>query len=348
MSSSRVSIPAQFVQSAHDGDIDGVQQLFQERGERLVLATLNAALMAATEKGHLHVVQCLVETMGANAEAMDANGVMPLLVAQQNGHGKVVRYLKSVVGVAHIRVQRASPAIAGHVMSPSATRDRFEEAAKNGDLATVQNLFQRHGHVIVKENDALLLAIQHGHLPIVKFLVGTVGSNLEWGDGNGEYSPLHRATASDQIEIVQYLVSMEGANVETVNDYGRTALHSASIYGSVSMVRYLVGMAGSNPNVHDIAGETPLHWACKFGRLDIVQCLISMANANVEAADKYGRTPLHVACEWWGRVGIAHCLIVMGNANVQAADKNGLTPWHTARSHRRVGVLYCLIANIEF
>jgi Ankyrin repeats (3 copies) len=126
MPSSRVSIQAQFVQSAHDGDIDGIKHLFQDYGEHLVLATRNAALMAATEMGHLNVVQCLVEMLGANAEAMDAQGVTPLLLAQQYGRHEVASYLKSVIG-GHVRVvQQASPAIASHAVSPSSTRNRFD------------------------------------------------------------------------------------------------------------------------------------------------------------------------------------------------------------------------------
>jgi ankyrin repeat protein len=71
----RASIPLRFVQAAEQGDLARMHRLFQEHGDSLVAATKDAALLAASRNGHLHIVQYLVETVGANISATDSSGV---------------------------------------------------------------------------------------------------------------------------------------------------------------------------------------------------------------------------------------------------------------------------------
>jgi len=93
-------------------------------------------------------------------------------------------------------------------------------------------------------------------------------------------------------EFVRWLVA-QGADLEAVDNYKRTALHEqASIRGGdVSVFLEL----GANVNAVDTYGSTPLHFATGHGfNVDAVKKLIEYG-ANVKALDDYEQTPLESA-----------------------------------------------------
>ena len=80
-------------------------------------------------------------------------------------------------------------------------------------------------------------------------------------NGNGDY-PLHIATQSNHLDIVQYFIK------ELVID----------------------------PNIKGNNDQTPLHYACSKGYLPIVRYLVSK-NADLSAQDKSGKTPKDLAIQ---------------------------------------------------
>lgn len=93
-------------------------------------------------------------------------------------------------------------------------------------------------------------------------------------------------------EFVRWLVA-QGADLEAVDNYKRTALHEqASIRGGdVSVFLEL----GANVNAVDTYGSTPMHFATGHGfNVDAVKKLIEYG-ADVKALDDYKQTPLESA-----------------------------------------------------
>jgi len=72
-----------------------------------------------------------------------------------------------------------------------------------------------------------------GWLPAMKYLVETLGADVNQRDANG-YTPLHHAAARGDNDMIQYLVS-KGADVKAVARNGRTVVDMAN--GPVQRVR---------------------------------------------------------------------------------------------------------------
>jgi len=93
-------------------------------------------------------------------------------------------------------------------------------------------------------------------------------------------------------DFVRWLVE-NGADMETVNTYHRTALHEqASLRGGdISVFLEL----GANVHAVDTYGSTPLHFAAGSGFNPIAVKLLIEHGADVKALDTYQQTPLERA-----------------------------------------------------
>jgi ankyrin repeat protein len=112
---------------------------------------------------------------------------------------------------------------------------------------------------------------------------------------------LHAAawpTRADAVDVMRRLLDA-GANIDTVNANGATALHGAARLGTPEMVALLLAR-GASARARDHAGETPLHGVLRSfvpeheKDVRIVRALLA-AGADVNAADGKGETPLHIA-----------------------------------------------------
>jgi ankyrin repeat protein len=196
------SIQAQLMQAAEAGRCNRLESLFRESREQLGSECINAALLLSSKNGHLSAVQFLVDTAGASTEVTDADGITPLLWAQRNNHHHVVNHFKSLFGAEFKRNGR-------RVIS-AVIKNQFLDAANDGALDSIKNLFHQHGCSIVEAVDAhgqnaLHYAAANGHLEIVRFLLTMAGANLEATSNDG-FTPLYFACWNGHLEVVKYLV----------------------------------------------------------------------------------------------------------------------------------------------
>jgi ankyrin repeat protein len=84
----------------------------------------------------------------------------------------------------------------------------------------------------------------------------------------------------DDVEILQRMVD-EGANPNTKNLDGQTALHLAIHNADTAMVQFLLEK-GADPEATAPNGNKPLYDAAESGYFEIVELLLDF-NANVEA-----------------------------------------------------------------
>jgi ankyrin repeat protein len=138
---------------------------------------------------------------------------------------------------------------------------RLVNAAKNRDIAAVQNLLKQHADVNIPDVDGM--------------------------------TPLHWTAHWDELATVKLLLSA-GANAKAANRYGVTPLHEASLVADVPMMEALL-KAGANANAGYGSGETPLMIAARTGNVAAVKLLIEH-QAEVNAAEEFrGQTPLMFA-----------------------------------------------------
>ena len=82
----------------------------------------------------------------------------------------------------------------------------------------------------------------------------------------------------------------EGADVESRNQAGETALHLAVKSGNSEIVSFLIHQHRLNPDLRDTFGRTALHWAAQQGNVPIVEVLL-LAHASIGAKDDMGVEP---------------------------------------------------------
>ncbi|KAL5017287.1 hypothetical protein ScPMuIL_006876 [Solemya velum] len=96
-------------------------------------------------------------------------------------------------------------------------------------------------------------------------------------------------------DVVGMLLKL-GANINTQDLMGRSALHECVQTGQLQTVELLV-QRGINLNLTDWRGSTALHYACATGNIPLTEFLIGQANVSLNSQDCRGRTPLLVAMD---------------------------------------------------
>jgi serine/threonine-protein phosphatase 6 regulatory ankyrin repeat subunit B len=194
------------------------------------------ALMAASQNGHLEVVQALLAAKAdANAKSRD-DGTTALIIASQKGHLKIVQALLAANADVNARMNDGGTAL----MAASAF-DRPE---------VVKVLLAAKADVNAKRNDgftALMFASQKGCQGIVQLLkeagagqpttqeVPTTAAAAQAGQCR---SLLDAAFEGDLASVKAQLA--DRADVNNTDYSGRTALMHASLKGHSEIVRALL------------------------------------------------------------------------------------------------------------
>ena len=161
-------------------------------------------------------------------------------------------------------------------------------------------------------------------------------------DGNTPLLSVIRSMEDEGLDeecttLIQKMLE-KGADVNSRDKRGRTALHLACYKDDYKMAEYLIEI-GADVNVTDVGGDTPLLTVLQSrpGRgLDeeyttLIQKMLEKG-ADVNSRYKHGRTALHLAC-YNNDYKTADCLIELG-ADVNVIDVDGDTPLLTVLQSR--------------
>jgi ankyrin repeat protein len=112
------------------------------------------------------------------------------------------------------------------------------------------------------------------------------------------YTDIVVAAESGAVEDVQYFIEEKGVDVNIKDSDGCTPLDRAAACGNVEVVKFLVSK-GADIHVTENCGFTPLHSAAYYDfdvaeRVEVAKFLISKG-ANVEAKTYEGNTPVDLA-----------------------------------------------------
>jgi len=90
-----------------------------------------------------------------------------------------------------------------------------------------------------------------------------------------------------------------------------TALHAACWSGQVEVVKLLLAHPDINVNLKDNVGQTPFSLCCERGHVSVVQVLLKDPRVDVTLDDDRGRTPLWYA-SYYGKHEVIEWLIASG------------------------------------
>jgi ankyrin repeat protein len=170
--------------------------------------------------------------------------------------------------------------------------------------------------------------------------VGKFGDSVKYG------TPLHKAAQQGQLVVARFLIE-NGADLDSRDGFGRTALHWAALNGHKSMAELLLAR-GADPNAFISAGPTsagftPLHFAAQNGYRNVCEALL-VGKADLNARTESDRaTPLHQAAAR-GFTSVAELLLARG-AEVNARNMSGSTPLASAASGGMKNAVQLLLVN---
>lgn len=322
--------------------VDLLQLMLEIRGDTAAFrapsrSDRHTPLHAAARHGDLATVRFFVETLapdGLNLEVTNRFGETPLMLAAQNGHVHVVRYL---LGLGAAMVSN----------DPSARSTALFGAAANGHFDVVQCLCERGADVNWQRNDsatALNVATEREHIEVVASLVETWGADVTAMDYG--LTALDEAVLQGDVALVRVLLAN---NAQACCNLAQRSnvLCEAVLARSVPIAQLLVAFGADVNAPYTVALEpelvvlTPLLLAACRGDLAMVKYLCA-SGADVESASNEGETAL-LAAVIWGRLDVVQFLADDMNANVLATTAYGCSPvdasvfgaYHAITAHLR-------------
>jgi uncharacterized protein len=281
------------------------------------------ALMEASQHGHLHTAQLLLE-QGADISVTDSDGQSALFAAAAGGHVAMMDMLVkrglSITAVdskgntllmiaADFGHTAATEWLIQHCVPVNAVDDSGYAAlhaacdSNDGDnnIGVIELLLANGADVHKRTVDgktALDVAVNKGHLEYVKALIAA-GADVNHCTGNSMTS-LHIAVRNGHCETVQLLLEHGAAAVInsrlSVRCIKRCCFgQSALIMCSDSAIAKLLLAAGADVHITTTTGDTCLHTAVRHECLVPMICLLIKAGADLHAVNNEGKTAAQIA-----------------------------------------------------
>ncbi|KAM6529613.1 hypothetical protein FALCPG4_007743 [Fusarium falciforme] len=289
------------LQAASDGGHLEIVQLLLDKG-----ADVNAqggdygnALQAASLEGHLEVVQLLLDK-GADVNAQGGDFGNALQAASLEGHLEVVQLLLDKG--ADVNAQ------GGHY------GNALQAASSRGHLEVMQLLLDKGADVNAQGGrfgNALQAASSGGHLEVVQLLLDK-GADVN-AQGGHYGNALQAASSGGHLEVVQLLLD-KGADVNAQGGEYGNALQAASSGGHLEVVQLLLDK-GADVNTQGGLYSNALQAASSGGHLEVIQLLLDKgADVNAQGG-RFGNALQ--AASWGGHLEVMQLLLDKG-ADVNA------------------------------
>ncbi|KAJ7544585.1 hypothetical protein O6H91_09G084000 [Diphasiastrum complanatum] len=149
---------------------------------------------------------------------------------------------------------------------------------------------------------------------------------------------LHWSAVRGSIQVAELLLQ-NGANLEIADSHGYRITHVAAQYGQTALLYHVATKWGAEIDAVDNDGRSPLHWAAYKGFGDCIRLLLFM-DAYLQRQDMEGCTALHWAAI---RGNLEACTVLVqagSKENLTITDARGCTPAQLAsdKGHRQVAL----------
>jgi len=243
----------------------------------------NNPLFAAAENGHLGSFLFLLSQKGVNSNYKKSSKTM-LHASAHNGHLDVVKFIidQKLVDINSVDANNRIPLFS---------------AIEGGYLSVIQIILTTPGlNLNMKDNDgqtALHFAARFAGAEIVKCLVSTNGFNINDVDKQGN-TPFHYAASRENSSIAKVLASCQLINFSIRNNKGNTPLHLSAQTLSKA-IEFVVTLQGIDVNEKNDNQFTALHLAAKRNRGDSARVLVIAPGIDVNLRTGDGETALLIA-----------------------------------------------------
>ena len=244
----------------------------------------------------------------ADLEAMDQQGITPLLAACTSGQLALAQML--IENGANISIndhQGTTP---------------LQAACAAGHLALAQMLIENGADISIKDHQGttpLLVACAAGHLALAQMLIEN-GADISSKDQQGT-TILQAACAAGQLALAQMLIE-NGADISVANMDGNTPMFTACAAGHINVAMMLIEK-GADISAVSTAGNTPLMAACAARHLTLAQ-LLAGKGADIVSASPHQWAKLLLAAITTGHVELSQKLVEAGTC-ITATDSLGNT-----------------------
>ncbi|XP_031782364.1 85/88 kDa calcium-independent phospholipase A2 [Nasonia vitripennis] len=181
----------------------------------------------------------------------------------------------------------------------------------------------------------LQVAIQTNNLRIVQMLMSANKSLLEHLDFKA--NTVYHYAANSTKDIILALGSDLANTVNSLNADGYAPMHIACLNNKPECVTALF-LIGADVNIPASQGGRPLHWSCSR---EVINALIDK-NCEIDALNFEGRTALHIMVMKKRLDCVAAVLSHMANINI--VDKDGNSALHLAVTRSTPTIVQLLIA----
>ena len=299
----------------------------------------------ASYKGHLSIVQYLVDTCDVPPDQPDNSNNTALLYSAMGGHSDLVEFfIERNCNTSQINFNSESLSLL---------------ACKSGELALVHkleslNLFSPDD--TTKSGSGILhytcRSMNNKSVELFKYLLNRYQLSIDVKDRYGR-TPLPIASWYASSSVVEYIVSIQGNEALLVNDNnGRSCLHYACNIGIhiPAGIVYSKLMAQSDASVIEIINNTRIKTNIDFikrnERVKMFSSLLKKAstcpNFDINATTNDGRSLLH----WASFSGSTLLVKALEEYNINCTlDNDGMSPVHYAAMSGSTSVLSYIISQ---
>jgi len=323
--------------SQPQGPVKEPQKVEQSIGNK---DELNQALFAAIGNGLEDEVMRLI-SQGADVNAKDEQGSVPLVFAVKEGRKEIVELLLAHGADVNVKDrwgrtpldyarQKKNEEII-RLLSTKVTS--LYQAMQLGDVAKVKVFLEQGADVNAKNENGqtpLLLAAQNNDVNTAKLLI-SAGADVNIKNNAGQTS-IDIALSQGNKEIIKLLLD-KGAEI--------TSLHGALQLGNLARVKALLEQ-GADVNAKDKQGKTALFYAVENNHKDIVELLIAKG-ADVNAKEDGGYTPLYYA--FWSKNKDLITLLISKGAAVNVVPEGDFPLIYFAVWNKDLDTVKLLVAK---
>jgi ankyrin repeat protein len=263
----------------------------------------------AISRGHMSIVEMLLNHGNGHLESLDSDGCTPLLFAIHSEQFEIVHFL----------LDRGANALA---TTEDGSTALMRACQRGADLRLVRRLLSAGVPVDARDKylcTALHYAANRGNIEATRVLIVEHNANMFAVDQAGE-TPFDYATCADSTDGQHALLECYGNKL--TQEHGRLALHAILAAAAYSFIEEYDFHPPQNPlQIHAPLGELTLqHFRALLHSLDI---------ESIRNRDATGKVPIHLACHANAPVEILSMLTEMDPTTLQIADHTGALPIHS-------------------